>query len=173
MPGFDVRALYTALDRQRRERGLSWTRAADDIWELSAVLNARRQDHPISVSTITTMPRRADLSCQHALFMLRWLERAPEDFVIEPHAATVGVPLPEADVAHRLRWSLSALYEALNAARKERGAGWQEAAQRLHCTTHQLTGLRTAKFATGMRLAMRICQALRRPAADFIYVADW
>jgi hypothetical protein len=37
-----------------------------------------------------------------------------------------------------------------------------------------LTGLRTAKFATGMGLAMRITQGLGRPpAADFVYVANW
>jgi hypothetical protein len=29
------------------------------------------------------------------------------------------------------------------------------------------------KFAIGMRLAMRITQALHRPAADFIDVAQW
>jgi len=34
-------------------------------------------------------------------------------------------------------------------------------------------GLRNAKFATSMRLAMRITQALHRPAADFVYVAEW
>jgi DNA-binding XRE family transcriptional regulator len=143
------------------------------MWEMSAVINARRQDHPISPSTISDTSRRGDASCQHALIMLRWLNCAPEDFIAEPHPATVGVPLPAADAAHRLRWNLRALYNALNDARRKRGASWQETAQRLHCTPHQLTGLRTAKFATSMRLAMRICQALRRPSADFIYVADW
>jgi hypothetical protein len=34
-------------------------------------------------------------------------------------------------------------------------------------------GLRTAKFATGMDLAMRIVQWIDRPAADFIYRATW
>jgi hypothetical protein len=66
-----------------------------------------------------------------------------------------------------------ALYQALDDARTERNVSWQQTAQRLHCTSHQLTGLRTARYATGMRLAMRICQALRRPSADFIYAADW
>jgi hypothetical protein len=42
-----------------------------------------------------------------------------------------------------------------------------------HSTPNQLTGLRNAKFATSMRLAMRITQALHRPAADFVYVAEW
>jgi hypothetical protein len=78
-----------------------------------------------------------------------------------------------ADEAHRLRWNLKKLYGALNAARTARGATWQQAADRLHCTPSQLTGLRTAKFATDMRLAMRITQALHRPAADFVYVAEW
>lgn len=36
-----------------------------------------------------------------------------------------------------------------------------------------LTGLRTARFAISMRLAMRIAQWLERPAADFIYAARW
>jgi hypothetical protein len=61
----------------------------------------------------------------------------------------------------------------LNAARKARGATWQQAADRLHCTPSQLIGLRTAKFATIMELAMRVTQALRRPAADFVYAAQW
>lgn len=46
-------------------------------------------------------------------------------------------------------------------------------AEHLHCTPSQLTGLRAAKFATGMSLAMRTTQALHRPTADFVYAADW
>jgi hypothetical protein len=83
------------------------------------------------------------------------------------------VPLPPAHEGQRLRWSLRKLYGALNAARMASGATWQESADRLHCTPSQLTGLRTAKFATGMELAMRITQDLRRPAADFVYAAQW
>lgn len=48
----------------------------------------------------------------------------------------------------------------------------RETAARLGRTPSQLTGLRTARYATNMRVAMRITQALRRPAADFIYPAD-
>jgi hypothetical protein len=33
--------------------------------------------------------------------------------------------------------------------------------------------LRTAKFATGMGLAMRIAQWIGRPATDFIYRSTW
>jgi hypothetical protein len=172
--GFDVNALYAALDARRRLEGLSWAAATAAMWEESNDLNAQRPgDHPISASTVAGMPRRRDVSCQHALFMLRWLGRAPEDFVLSPHPKTVGVPLPCADPAHRLRWDLVALYAALNEARLARSATWQQTADRLHCTPSQLTGLRTAKFATGMRLAMRLCQALAQPAATFVYAADW
>jgi hypothetical protein len=41
------------------------------------------------------------------------------------------------------------------------------------CTPNQLTALRTAKFATGMDVAMGIVQWLDRPAADFVYPAQW
>jgi DNA-binding XRE family transcriptional regulator len=119
------------------------------------------------------MARRGNTTCQHALVMLRWLGQAPEEFIATPREGTAGVPLPSADSAHRVRWDLVALHAALNEVRTERGATWPQTAQRLHCTQSQLTGLPKAKFATNMRLAMRICQVLGRPSADFIYAADW
>lgn len=152
---------------------MSWSALATTIWEQSRVLNMKRHDHPISPVTIRKLADGRGLSCQHALFLLRWLDVPPETFVVTPRPGTAGVPLPLADEAHRLRWNLAKLYAALNAARTARGATWQQAADRLHCTPSQLTGLRTAKFATSMRLAMRITQALRRPAADFVYAAQW
>lgn len=39
----------------------------------------------------------------------------------------------------------------------------------LGCTANQLAGLRSATFATGVDLAMRITQSLVRPAVDFAY----
>jgi hypothetical protein len=78
---FDALALFAALDAQREERGLSWSGVAREIWELSAELNARRRDHPISPPTLTGMAKRGDISCQHALFMPRWLGRSPESFL--------------------------------------------------------------------------------------------
>lgn len=173
-PGeFDVGAFFLALDRQRADRALTWGAAAREIWHLSAGLNERRDDYPIAASTIANVARRGDTSCQHALFMLRWLGRAPEDFVADRAPGTRNVPLPAADEDHRLRWNLRRLYAVLDAARVRREATWRQAAEHLSCTPSQLTGLKTAKFATGMRLAMRICQSLGRPAAEFVYVATW
>lgn len=168
---FDVQRFFAAMDAKRCEQRLSWPALATAIWDQSRVLNARRRDHPISPATLKKI---ADgVTCQHALFVLRWLDVPPESFVAEPNPGTAGVPLPSTDDAHRLRWNLKKLYAALNAARTTRRATWQQAAFRLRCTPNQLTGLRSAKFGTDMQLAMRITQALRRPAADFIYIAEW
>jgi len=171
--GFDNQAFFHAVDTRRREQQLSWPALATVIWEQSRALNQRRNDHPISPDTIRKMADRGGISCQHALFLLRWLGVPPETFIAAPEPGTAGIALPPADETQRLRWNLRKLYGVLNHARTERGATWQKAAQRIHCTPSQLTGLRTAKFATGMVLAMRITQALRRPAADFVYAADW
>jgi hypothetical protein len=68
-------ALLDARDAQRCERKLSWQGVARELWDQSATLNARRNDHPIGVSTLTGIVTRRDTTCQHALFMLRWLDR--------------------------------------------------------------------------------------------------
>ena len=65
--------------------------------------------------------------------------------------ALLACHFPWSDEAHRLSWNLRKLYGALNAARAAQSANWQQAADRLHCTSSQLTGRRTAKFATGVR----------------------
>jgi hypothetical protein len=170
--GFDVAAFFTAIEARRRAEELSWQALATEVWDMSIGLNARKGGHPISASTIRNMQQRGG-SCQHALYVLWWLDRPPEDFVVQPRPGTTGVPLPACDPDHRLRWNLRTLYTALDNARSDRGETWQWVATRLHCTPSQLTGLRTAKFATNVRLAMRISQALRRPAADFIEAATW
>jgi hypothetical protein len=171
--GFDTQAFFAAVDAQRRDQKLSWPALAAAIWEQSHVLNARDNYHPISPSTIRNLAERQDISCQHALFLLRWLGVPPERFIASPWQGTANVPLPPADEAHRLRWNLRKLYAVLNAARAARDATWQQVAAHLHCTPSQVAGLRTVKFAIGMRLAMRITQSLHRPAADFVYAAEW
>jgi hypothetical protein len=169
--GFDTQAFFAAVDARRRDKQLSWPALAAVIWEQSHLLNARRNDHPITPATIRKLAE--GVSCQHALFVLRWLEVPPETFIPVPQPGTAGVPLPFADEAHRLRWDMRKLSRALNATRTARRASWQQVADRLRCTPSQLTGLGNVKFAIGMQLAMRVTQALHRPAADFVYVAEW
>jgi hypothetical protein len=169
---FSVGDLYAAMDERRRERGLSWPQVADEIWDLSSELNERRRDHPISPVTLTGMKPRGATSCQHALFMLRWLGRTPESFLVGVHEIPDST-FPVVGADRRLRWNLAKLYESMNEQRRERGLAWAELASTLGCTTNQLTGLRTAKFATNMDLAMRITQWLGRAASDFVYASKW
>jgi hypothetical protein len=179
---FDARALFDALDAQRIDRGLTWRGVADELWTLSAGLNEQRlneqrlneqpRDHPISPATLTGLAKRGSTSCQHALFMLRWLGRTPESFLVGG-GLIPGTSLPPAGSDRRLRWDLARLYEALDGSRREEQLTWTELARVLRCTPNQLTGIRVARFAIEMNLAMKIVQWLGRPAADFIYAAGW
>jgi hypothetical protein len=66
---FDIAALFDALDAQRRDRMLSWQDVARELWDLSATLNARRKDHPISASTLAGMAKRRGVSQFRAIFL--------------------------------------------------------------------------------------------------------
>lgn len=170
---FDARAMYAAMDAQRVERGLGWKQVAAEIWDQSSVLNARRQDHPISASTLTGIDKRGDCTCQHALFILRWLGRTPESFLDPSPRVGDEATLPVVGRDERLRWNLPALAESVDARRRERGLTWKALATELGRTEHQVQGIRTARFAIGMRLAMQIVQWLEKPAAAFIHAAAW
>jgi hypothetical protein len=169
---FDTDALLAALEAKRMSGGLSWPQVAREMWSLSVVLNSLRRDHPISSATLTGMARRHNTSCQHALIMLRWLDRSPESF-LAGDGMRWEVPLPPCGPDRRLRWDLLGLYDALDARRRECALTWPHLARELSCTPSQLTGIRKVRYAIGMRLAMRIVQWLERPAADFIYAVRW
>jgi hypothetical protein len=169
---FDCGALFTALDTERRGHGLGWYELADELWQQSSDLNAQRTDHPLCGGAVQRLEVRRAISCQHALFMLRWLRRAPEDFLTGRGVSVGEVRLPEAGPDTRLRWDLNQLHAALNEKRQVRGLTWAELAQELDCTPSRLTNLRTARFAD-MELAMRITQWLGQPAAAFIHPARW
>lgn len=172
LPVFDCGALFAALDARRRDRGLGWYELADELWQQSSELNAQRTDHPLCGGAVSRLQTRGATSCQYALFMLRWLRRAPEDFLVGPVVDVGDARLPEAGPDRRLRWDLSETHAALNEQRREVGLTWVELAQALDCTPGRLTHLRTARFAD-MDLAMRTTQWLGQPAAAFIHPAGW
>ena len=172
LPVFDCDALFSALDAQRDQRGLSWRALASELWQQSSELNAQRTDNSLCPGAIVRLPQRGAISCQYALFMLRWLGRAPEDFLTGPVVDVGNVGLPEAGPGSRLRWNLEQTHAALDEQRRERNLTWAELAQELDCTPSRLTGLRTARLAD-MDLAMRITQWLGQPAAAFIHAAQW
>jgi hypothetical protein len=103
---------------------------------------------------------------------LRWLRRAPEDFLTGPVVDVGDVRLPAAGTDSRLRWHLYQLHGELNEQRRERDLSWAELARELGCTPSRLTNLRTARLAD-MDLAMRITQWLSQPAAAFIHPSQW
>jgi hypothetical protein len=170
-PVFDGTALIHALDRQRAERGLDWTALAAELWQQSAALNAERPGPSLCPGALVRTAQRGTMSCQYALILLRWVQRAPEEF-LRPAPDVPGRPLPEAGPDRRLRWNLAELHGAVNDERRRRGWTWAELAAELGCTPSRLTNLRTARLAD-MGLTMRITQWLGRPAAEFVHATDW
>ena len=169
---FDFPAFFAALDAARRSQALGWYELADELWEQSAQLNAERMDHPLCGGAVSRLGARGAASCQYALYMLRWLGRAPEEFLVRPGVDVGDVRLPEAGPGHRLRWDLNRLYTGLNEQRQQRSLTWAELARELDCTPSRLTNLRTARMAD-MELTMRVTQWLGRPAAAFVHAAEW
>ena len=170
---FDVAEFFAAFDRARAHRGLGWYELADELWQQSSELNVQRaDDHPLCGGAVSRMGARGETSCQYALFMLRWLDRAPEEFLTGPVVDVGDGRLPRAGADRRLRWELPRLHAALNEERQRRGLTWVRLAAELGCTPSRLTNLRTARMAD-MALTMRVTQWLRRPAAAFIHAAQW
>lgn len=173
LPIFDFSAFVDAYDTDRRARGLSWYEFADELWDQSEALNAERpDDHCLCGGAVSRLRTRGETSCQYALFMLRWLGRAPEDFLTGPVVDVGDTRLPEAGPDSRLRWDLGGLHTALNENRQQRGLTWAALAAEFDCTPSRLTNLRTARLAD-MGLIMRVTQWLGRPAAAFIHPAQW
>jgi hypothetical protein len=169
---FDFAAFFAAFDARRRDRGLGWYEFADELWQQSSELNAQRMDHPLCGGAVSRLGARGAASCQYALFMLRWLGRAPEEFLSGSVVDVGYVQLPEPGPDSRLRWALNQLYIALNEQRQARALTWSGLAQELGCTPSRLTNLKTARMAD-MELTMRVTQWLAKPAAEFIHAARW
>jgi hypothetical protein len=173
LPAFDCGALIDALDAQRVGRGLGWTPLADELWQQSADLNTQLADHSLCPGALVRLARRrTSMSCQYALIILRWIRRAPEEFLTGPVVDVGDVRLPAAGTDSRLRWDLSQVHTALNGQRRARELTWSELAGELDCTPSRLMNLRTARLAD-MDLTMRITQWLQQPAARFVHPAQW
>jgi hypothetical protein len=169
---FDAEAMIDALDTQRAEQGLGWTALADELWQQSAELNAQRADQALCPGALVRTAKRGSMSCQYALIILRWIRRAPEDFLTGPVVDVGDVRLPEAGSDRRLRWDLGQVHAALNEHRRMQDLTWAQLAGSLDCTANRLTNLRNARLAD-MNLTMRVTQWLGRPAARFVHPADW
>ena len=86
LAAFDFAAFFAAVEDARRERDMGWYDLADQLWDQSAQLNAERRDHPLCGGAVSRLGARGETSCQYALYLLRWLGRAPEEFLAGPTA---------------------------------------------------------------------------------------
>ena len=165
---FDNAALYAALDEKRTALGLSRPRVADQMWEQSAALNGRRSGSPDQpVHPDQRDPQSADIVPARVVHAA--LARpCPGEFPPRSGRIREQFNLPAAGEDHRLRWALKLLYVALDEKRREEGLTWIALAAALGCSPGQLTGLRTAKYATTMDLSMRSPSgsAARRPTSS-------
>lgn len=148
LPTFDFAAFTAALNARRRELSRDWGQLADDLSNQSAALNADLDEgHTMCGGALSRLPDRDDTSCQYAMFALRWMDRAPEDFLVGPVVDVGDTRLPQAGPDRRLRWNLGELYAAVAEQRRERGLTWTALADALDCTPGRLTNLRTARPA--------------------------
>jgi hypothetical protein len=167
---FDFGAFFAAVDDARHDQNMCWYDLAAELWDQSAELNAGRDDHPLCGGAVSRLGARGETSCQYALYLLRWLGRAPEEFLAGPALDVGDVRLPDAGPDSRLRWDLGQLHAALNDERQRQGLTWAAVAGQIGCTSGRLSNLRTARMAD-MALTMRVTQWLRRPAAEFVHPA--
>jgi hypothetical protein len=165
---FDVAALHAALDQQRKARGLTWA-------QLTREINGQCERLPlrsIASSTIAGMRKRQVLEGDGVLQMLRWLGRAPEDFVPGHPQSAPGTALPPVARGRILRFDLPAIYAAIDAKRAERGMTWAETAREIG--GFSVAGL--TRMAKGGRTAfphvVRIARWLRRPVATLTRTVD-
>ena len=163
MDDFDLKALYAALDEQRRSRGLTWAQATRDISAVGPIAKI----HLIASSTITGLRTKTLAEGDGVLQMLRWLGRAPESFVPGLPNDVTAVRLPVVDDREVLRFDTRKLHEALEDRRKSRGFTWPQVEAETGVAASHMRGL-----ARGGRTAfpgvMRLTRWLRRPASHFV-----
>lgn len=161
---FDLNALYTALDSERRKRSLSWSGLTRDN-------NALFRDvpcHPIATSTITGLKEKREVVGNAALQMLVWLDRTPESFIPgHGNRANPTEMLPRLEPDRILRFDTPAIFRAIDAVRAERDLSWRHVAEEIGgVSAAQLT-----RFAKGAGIGMvavgRIAHWLGRPVASF------
>lgn len=155
-PGaFDYRGLWEAVEAVREARGLNKTQLLRDIaWLSQGVLDRIEQGQPTT--------------CQHATGLLRWLGRSPESFmpgVIDDPAYA----LPDVG-PYAIRWSMRALWEAVDARRTELALSWTQVGDEL--AWPGVRELKKSKYGMPMHLAMRVTRWLGQPAATFMYAAE-
>jgi hypothetical protein len=169
MPDFDMHALYETIDSERESRGLGW---ADVLRELNEVFQDK-PSRPFALSTIKGIRDKRSVTGAVVLQLLRWLGRAPEDFIRDGVPLTESTALPEIADTQVLRVDTKALHAAVEAARVERGLTWMQVASELRDTqAPMLTNLAKGPLI-GFPQVTRITQWLGVPVATCVRGYDW
>ena len=167
-PDFDLVALYSAIDAQRTARALSWSAVA------AAVSERRTRLRPIAVAAVRALEDARAGEGDGILQMLIWLRRTPESFmpgVVDPRSPEFLEPtLARGEI---LRWNSRALYDALDAQRRERKLTWAATAAEIGSTTPSMLTHMSRGGRVGFPQVMRLVRWLDQPAASFTYVARW
>jgi len=165
---FDLRALYEALDEQRRSRQLTWKALTDEVNQ------HRTRLRPISTSTITGLKDKPAAEGDGVLQMLIWLRRTPESFV--PGMADPRSPCfvqPELASGQIRRWNKQALFAALDERRLARSMTWDELANEISGFTPGMLKDLHKGGRIGFPRVMRLVRYLGESAAAFTHVASW
>jgi hypothetical protein len=104
MPDFDINALYDALDAEREARGFTWS---DVLRDLNRVFEGK-PSRPFALSTIRGIRDKRSVTSAVILALLRWLDRAPEDFISGGVPLTASTVLPNVPDPQVLRPSSAA-----------------------------------------------------------------
>lgn len=166
---FDLRALYAAMDEQRRSRNMTWD-------AVTAEVNAQFRDvpghKPIAKSTITRLATEKT-SGAGLLQMMLWLDRTPESFVPGfRDGEAERFKLRKLGSRQILRFDTKALYAALNTQRQAQGLTWNEVASEMGIgSSNPLRSLANGGL-TGFPIVMRMVGWLGQPAAAFTRASD-
>jgi hypothetical protein len=162
MADFDLKALYAAMDEQRRSRALSWAAVTREINHFIT------DGHPVASSTITGVKTKAVAEGDGILQMLQWLRRTPESFVPGfPDADAIRFQLPGQTEGQILRWDAAALHAALNAKRQAAGLTWQDVANEVGGVSSGMLTYLAKGGRVGFPGVMRMTAWLGQPATIF------
>ncbi len=162
---FDLKALYRAIDAQRRMRVMTWA-------ETTAEINrGTTGPYAIAASTIRGLTSRSIVEGDGVLQMLLWLGRPPESFVpdfpdVESEQYRLRTPPPE----QILRWDAAAIHSALDVERSRKGMTWKAAAAEIGGVTPGMLATLAKGGRTSLPSVMRIVRWLDQPAARFTVI---
>lgn len=159
---FSLRALYEALDAQRRSRGISWAQATREM--NGGARRVRPSRHALSASTVKRIGTRRVAEGDGVLQMLRWLGRTAESFVPgHPESESQRAQLPTGCI---LRFDTRKIHAALDARRIERQMTWTQVAREIGAGASSLTHLAQGG-RTALPQVMRMFRWLNGTAAEF------